>query len=273
MLNARNSSKPLFALGTVYVTQAAMAAMERNKADPPSLLIRHQHGDWGRLPPADVLANNHAVKKGFAVLSSFSIAPGVRIWIATDGKRTTTTLLLPHESKTKPLTQMHIEMFQLTLDGTALTAPATQSSLPSRDRSAIAPRTSNGQINLTATPAAYRASFDRKIAEIRKANAEHLFCEVRGDHDNWYPQVWPAAIFTISRDGIDTDLLNDLMNFGTNALPFGFYVGDVESFGRDCSFVALTETSYFEEGGAMMPVVDAIALAIRRLTTNLQQSK
>lgn len=145
-------------------------------------------------------------------------------------------------------------------------APATHTALASDS-------VTKEEIITVQTIAAYRADFDRKIEEIRNENAERLFCEELHDVDHWYPTVWSEAIFTVSRDGIETDFLNDLMIYGIKGIPFGFFVGGVESFGKDSSFVALTETCYFEEGGAMMPVDEAIALAIRRLSTPPAQSK
>src|SRR5215211_6005907 len=49
-----------FELGQMVATPGAMEAMERGLHIPPEFLLRHVHGDWGELDPADVRANEEA---------------------------------------------------------------------------------------------------------------------------------------------------------------------------------------------------------------------
>jgi hypothetical protein len=62
----------------------------------PTLLERHQSGDWGDVPPEDACENEFSVRYGFRVLSSYQVA-GERLWVITERDRSATTLLLPSE--------------------------------------------------------------------------------------------------------------------------------------------------------------------------------
>jgi hypothetical protein len=61
------------------------------------LLDRHVTGDWSNLSPEDIKANRDAVADGACVLSSYHIAPRIRIWIITEADRASSTILLPEE--------------------------------------------------------------------------------------------------------------------------------------------------------------------------------
>jgi hypothetical protein len=64
---------------------------------PDSYLTRHANGDWGELSETDRQANEHAVKHGLRVLSSYRLRTGEKIWIVTECDRSMTTILLPEE--------------------------------------------------------------------------------------------------------------------------------------------------------------------------------
>jgi hypothetical protein len=44
---------PLFSLGRLVATSAALALLAGAGENPAELLARHQKGDWGVVPPAD----------------------------------------------------------------------------------------------------------------------------------------------------------------------------------------------------------------------------
>lgn len=97
-----NKPKPLFDLGQIVATPAALAALEEAKVSPSSLIARHVTGDWGDLTQADRQLNDDALKDGSRILSSYILPTKVKIWIITEasgdqGRRSSTTCLLPSE--------------------------------------------------------------------------------------------------------------------------------------------------------------------------------
>ncbi|SOD25361.1 hypothetical protein SAMN05518800_1870 [Variovorax sp. YR752] len=93
--------KPLFTLGRCMSTPAVLAYLAAHGVQPLTLLMRHQHGDWGNVDEDDAQVNNHAVHSGARLLSSFTVAYAV-IWVITeavgdDGMRAASTLLYPDE--------------------------------------------------------------------------------------------------------------------------------------------------------------------------------
>jgi hypothetical protein len=88
---------PLFRLGEVVATPGANDALETHNIQPLTLLQRHVTGDWGDVCEEDAQSNTDAVTYGDRILSSYTIAPKVRIWVITEWDRSVTTLLLPSE--------------------------------------------------------------------------------------------------------------------------------------------------------------------------------
>jgi hypothetical protein len=88
---------PLFPLGRVVTTPAALAAITRANQTPDAFLPRHERGDWGDVCDDDKRENNRAVGAGNRVLSAYETATGERLWIITEADRSATTLLLPEE--------------------------------------------------------------------------------------------------------------------------------------------------------------------------------
>ena len=95
----KQDTKPaLFRLGDIFITPGAQAALTAHAVNPATLLDRHVTGDWSNLSPGDIKANRDAVAVGARVLSSYRIAPKIRIWIITEaGDRASSTILLPEE--------------------------------------------------------------------------------------------------------------------------------------------------------------------------------
>lgn len=84
--------------GEVVSTRGALSAMEEHQVSAHALLQRHLSGDWGNVPAEDAQLNDLALGPDAGrVLSSYDIAPGVRIWLITEWDRSVTTFLLPSE--------------------------------------------------------------------------------------------------------------------------------------------------------------------------------
>ncbi len=89
---------PLFSLGRVVATPAALALLTGAGENPAKLLARHQSGDWGGMTPADAKENDFCVKHGFRIISSYVVErAGERVWIITEADRSSTCILLPGE--------------------------------------------------------------------------------------------------------------------------------------------------------------------------------
>ncbi len=104
MSNSRQGeTRPKFALGRIYATPGALKLLERWQQGAHEFLARHEQGDWGLVHPDDGAANEHAIRQGLRIVSSYVVGflePGHDrevIWIVTEAYRSTTTLLLPGE--------------------------------------------------------------------------------------------------------------------------------------------------------------------------------
>jgi hypothetical protein len=71
--------------------------MDEHSCSPQTLLTRHLSRDWGQVPAHDAALNDEALVDGGRLLSSYQIAPGVRVWLITEADRSVTTFLLPAE--------------------------------------------------------------------------------------------------------------------------------------------------------------------------------
>jgi hypothetical protein len=84
-------------LGTVLATPGALRALEDAGASAEEFLERHLLGDWGEVSCEDWLENERSIAQGLRILSRYTVAPDVRIWIITEADRSATTILLPEE--------------------------------------------------------------------------------------------------------------------------------------------------------------------------------
>ncbi len=94
--------QPLFDLGRVSITPAALQSIEDSGQDPAEFLNRHVHGDWGVLSEGAQQRNADAVVSGDRIFSTYRTENGTKIWVITepaddDGPRPRTTILLPAE--------------------------------------------------------------------------------------------------------------------------------------------------------------------------------
>jgi hypothetical protein len=88
---------PRFPLGQMVATPGAIAAMEAAGQSPLELFQRHQSGDWGDVCKEDAEENELSVKEGFRIMSVYTLATKVKVWLITEADRSVTTILLPDE--------------------------------------------------------------------------------------------------------------------------------------------------------------------------------
>ena len=95
---------PLFSVGKLVATPAALAAIAEEGMRPFDFVARHARGDWGDdLSEEDRLLNDQSVTDGSRILSAFLLPKSqARLWCITEGaddhgQRAATTLLLSSE--------------------------------------------------------------------------------------------------------------------------------------------------------------------------------
>lgn len=96
-LEEARKPKPLFALGRIFITQGASAALAESGQTPAEFLSRHERGDWGVVGKEDAKENDLSVREGFRILSAYTTRNGEKLWVITEHDRSATTLLLPSE--------------------------------------------------------------------------------------------------------------------------------------------------------------------------------
>ena len=94
---AQNAARSRIRLGRIVATPNALRALEEANQVPEEFLARHQSGDWGEVGAEDWKENELSVKKGFRVMSVYTLSTGKKIWVITEADRSATTLLLPDE--------------------------------------------------------------------------------------------------------------------------------------------------------------------------------
>ena len=87
---------PLFNLGNIVATPAALRHCEQHQINPLVLLGRHVGGDWGDLSADDIDANQNAISYGGRVFSSYCVGDS-KVWVITEADRSSTCLLMPDE--------------------------------------------------------------------------------------------------------------------------------------------------------------------------------
>jgi hypothetical protein len=93
---------PLFDLGRVVATRAALQAIDDSGQNISEFLDRHVHGDWGAVFIEDDEKNRVALLTGQAIRSVYRTDNGVKVWIVTEAAdrtgRRSTSILLPGEA-------------------------------------------------------------------------------------------------------------------------------------------------------------------------------
>jgi len=88
------TATPLFSLGTVVATPAAVSAIAPE--DIASALARHLSGDWGDVGTEDWAENELSLKEGFRLFSVYR-SGDTKFWVITEADRSATTVLLPED--------------------------------------------------------------------------------------------------------------------------------------------------------------------------------
>lgn len=89
--------RPMFPLGQVVATPAAIEALE-DAGQPPNLFLdRHVTSDWGDVCAEDTQANEDAINNDARIFSVYRTAKGVKLYVITEADRSSTTILLPEE--------------------------------------------------------------------------------------------------------------------------------------------------------------------------------
>jgi len=88
---------PKFSLGQVVATPGALAALQEAQDSFWPYLQRHSEGDWGEVNAEDAAENELSLRDGFRLLSAYTIAGGIKIWVITERDRSATTVLQPEE--------------------------------------------------------------------------------------------------------------------------------------------------------------------------------
>jgi hypothetical protein len=95
-LSAEEQTYPVFRLGTLVATPAALRALEAAQLTPQRLLQRHVTGDWAEMSRSDQAANAEAVQHGARVFSAYLVG-AAKVWIITEADRSSTCILLPSD--------------------------------------------------------------------------------------------------------------------------------------------------------------------------------
>lgn len=90
-------SLPLFALGTLKLSEKVHWLASKSLIDPLPYVQRHVRGDWGEINEAERQANNLALEQGAPMTSRFQITPQLFLIIATSDDQLTTVAQLPEE--------------------------------------------------------------------------------------------------------------------------------------------------------------------------------
>ncbi len=88
---------PLFELGQLVATPAALAVLTESNKEPLAYVHRHVCGDWSEMDLHDQQENALAVRDGHRILSAYTLRNGRKLWLITEWDRSVTTLLLPED--------------------------------------------------------------------------------------------------------------------------------------------------------------------------------
>lgn len=88
---------PLFQMGRLCATPAAMEALKESGQFFEAFVSRHVAGDWLHMNAEDIARNMEALRTGGRIFSSFALADGTRLYVITEADRSVTTLLLPSD--------------------------------------------------------------------------------------------------------------------------------------------------------------------------------
>lgn len=93
----RRSTMTALDLGFACATPGALRALEAAGQTADEFLARHEAGDCGEVNAGDWEENELSIREGLRVLSAYTLATGVKVWVITEADRSATTILLPEE--------------------------------------------------------------------------------------------------------------------------------------------------------------------------------
>lgn len=82
-------------LGQIVATKGTMGVLERSEI--VTAIASHEKCDWGEMSPYDVLSNEADLVAGGQVMSKYTSKKGIPFYVITEGERSYTAVLLPHE--------------------------------------------------------------------------------------------------------------------------------------------------------------------------------
>jgi hypothetical protein len=89
--------QPLFALGTLKLSEKVHWLASKSLIDPLSYVQRHVRGDWGEVSEAERQMNSVALEQGAPMTSRFQITPRLFVVVITSDDQRTTVVQLPEE--------------------------------------------------------------------------------------------------------------------------------------------------------------------------------
>ncbi|MBE2321151.1 methyltransferase [Xanthomonas citri] len=89
--------QPLFAPGTLQLSEKMHWLARKGLIDPLALVQRHVRGDWGETDEATRQANDVAIRGDDPMISHFRITPELVLIVKTSEDHQTTVIQLPEE--------------------------------------------------------------------------------------------------------------------------------------------------------------------------------
>lgn len=91
-----------FPTGRLVMTTHLKEVLEESDAegwqdDLNKMVAQHIMGEWGEVDEHDTRVNNEALAQGGRLLSAYTSAKGIKVWIITEHDRSYTTCLLPED--------------------------------------------------------------------------------------------------------------------------------------------------------------------------------
>lgn len=89
--------QPLFALGTLKLSEKVHWLASKNLIDPLPYVQRHVRGDWGEASESERQLNIVALEQGAPMTSRFRITPRLFLLVITSDDQRATIVRLPEE--------------------------------------------------------------------------------------------------------------------------------------------------------------------------------
>lgn len=90
--------QPLFALGSLQLSEKVHWLASKGLIDPLSYVQRHVRGDWGEIDEASRQANTVAIDQDTPMISRYRITPHLLLEVITSEDHKSTVVQLPEEA-------------------------------------------------------------------------------------------------------------------------------------------------------------------------------